>query len=296
MSCVNPVRIQSPLLSHKNKFIYVPCGKCAWCRKDKRNEWYLRFKLEMENNQFTKFVTLTYSDDQLPFYLDEETGEFGYRADKSDVQKFIKRMRKAGYQFKYFIVSEYAPKTRRPHYHGLFFSDDNIKDEVVRKHWQKGVTDTQDAEEGCLKYVTKYILKGNDRDGNFKLQSTRPAIGSNYINSKNAKHTYRKNEDDGIYQFSLPMNGTIYPMPRYFRKKFKQFFDELDFEQNQVKLLTAMEERPKQYYLEKKFQKSYSNEKLTSTLEYQQKLDESIKHKYFLDNKEQLNINNKSKI
>ena len=291
MSCRNPIQIKSPT---GNGYIYCPCGKCAWCRKDKRDEWYLRFKVESQHNEFTKFVTLTYTDEQLPFFLDDETGEYGYRADKTHIQKFIKRLRKAGHKFKYFIVSEYAPKTRRPHYHGIFFSDENLTDEVIRKHWDKGVTDTQDADDGALKYVTKYILKGSDRDGNFKLQSTRPAIGSDYVTEFNAKHSYRENED-GIKQHSFVMNGHIKPMPRYYKKKFKQFFDELEYDMNKVKMIEALEKRDKYYYLEKKFWKKLKNYENIDEVKKQKIFEDTINFNYHRDNKEQYNINSNSK-
>lgn len=289
MACISPIQIQSPL--NNGKYIYVPCGRCSWCRRSKQDEWFLRFKLESSLNDFTKFITLTYSDDNLPFYLDEDTGEYGYRANKRDVQLFIKRLRKKGFQFKYFLVSEYAPVTRRPHYHALFFTNDNITDDDVRSSWCKGVTDTQEANDGCLKYVTKYILKGNDRDGNFKLQSTRPAIGSGYIKKAFAEQCYRENED-GCKSFVMPLNGKFHKMPRYFQKKFGQFFDELDFEMNKVKILNNMEQRGKYYYLEKIYNKNEDNTK--SELENTQHFLSSIRYKYNEDTKKQFDINNKT--
>lgn len=291
MACINPINIRSPLGSEDlRRSIYVPCGKCAWCLKQKRDEWYIRFKMEQQDNEFTKFITLTYSDDNLPFYLDEETGEYGYRANKKDIQKFIKRMRKAGYKFKYFLVSEYAPKTRRPHYHALFFTNDNITDEDVRKSWQKGVTDTQEADDGALKYVTKYILKGSDRDGNFKLQSTRPAIGSGYIKKAIAEQCYRETED-GTKTFTFPINGNLHKMPRYFVKKFAQFFDEDEFKFNKIKIIKNMEQRGKHYYLEKIYNKHDDNTK--TELENTQHFLSSIRNKYNRDVKTQVEINNK---
>lgn len=294
MACRSPVNIQSPL--NNGKYIYVPCGRCAWCRRDKRNEWKLRFQVEQRDNLFTQFVTLTYSDDNLPVHIDDETGEFNYVASKEDVQKFVKRLRKAGYKFKYFIVSELAPKSKRPHYHGLFFSNDYISSEEYTEKWKKGITDVQPAGEGSLAYVTKYILKGNDRENNFMLCSKKPAIGAGYVKYSNAKHTYRKGED-GIYQFSMPVvGGQLMPMPRYYKKKFKQFFDELEFDMNKVKLITEMEKRDKYYYLEKKFNDKKIMKDENEKSDKYVKFLEHIQVNYNRDVNKQIEINKKSKI
>ena len=285
MSCVSPVNIRSPL--HPDKFIYVPCGRCAWCRRDKRNEWCLRFEIEQKDNLFTDFITLTYDDENIPYYIDDIDGVFEMRASKEDVQKFVKRLRKKGYKFKYFIVSELGPKNKRPHYHGVFFSDKKITGEDIQSTWNKGFTSSYPATSGAMRYVTKYILKGSDRDNNFMLCSKRPAIGASYVKESNALHTYRKT-DDGIYQFSMPVvGGQTMPMPRYYKKKFKQFFDELDYDMNQVKLLSQMEERPKQYYLEKKYMKG------GVTNDDQLEFNQIIKDNYLRDYKKQVEINNK---
>lgn len=289
MACINPVHIKSP--HRKDKYIYVACGRCAWCQRDKRNEWYLRFKLEQRDCLFTKFVTLTYSNENLPFYLDEDSGEFGYRARKEDVQKFIKRMRKAGHKFKYFLVSEYAPVTRRPHYHALFFTNEDISDDEVRDSWQLGVTDTQEADEGSLMYVTKYLLKGNERDGNFKLQSTRPAIGAGYVKRLNALQTYVKDDESGLFKFQLPIDGQLLPMPRYYRKKFKQFFDKDEFESNVSQTLIRMEKQDKFDYLEKKYQKL--DDVNDDVLSKYRRFESSLRNRYCRDYKKQLDINNK---
>lgn len=288
MACISPVNIKSPL--NNGKYIYVPCGKCAWCRKAKRNEWCLRFELESKDNMFVDFVTLTYNEANVPIHIDEEDGVVEMRASQSDVQKFVKRLRKAGYKFKYFIVSELGPKEKRPHYHGLFFSNEKIKADDIQKKWNKGFTSSYPATPGAMRYVTKYILKGNDRTNNFMLCSKRPAIGASYVKYANAHHTYRKT-DEGVYQFSMPVvGGKLCPMPRYYKKKFAQFFDELEFEMNKVKVINQMEERPKQYYLEKKFKKE------GVTNEEQLDFNEIIRSNYQTDVKRQLEINNKTNL
>lgn len=290
MACRNPVCIDSPLGNKKH--IYVPCGRCAWCRRSKRQEWVIRFKLESKENLFTKFITLTYSDENLPVYFDEDTGEYGYRCRVSDVQKFVKRMRKSGLKFKYFIVSEYAPITKRPHLHGLIFSNDDINDDTIRRHWQQGNTDTQNAGEASFSYVAKYILKGSDRDGNFMLCSKNPAIAKGYIKRAVVENYYRR-DDDGIYQFYYTENGKKFPLPRYFKKKLKDFIDPIEFDLNKIKLLHQMEERPKQFYLEKMFSRIRDNP--VNDLLQQKKFEDSITAAYQRDLNQQYKINSKEK-
>ena len=285
MACISPTRIKSPL--NNGKFIYVPCGKCAWCRKAKRNEWCLRFEVEQRENMFTDFITLTYDEQHVPYYIDEEDGVFEMRASKADVQKFIKRLRKQGYKFKYFIVSELGPKEGRPHYHGIFFSNEKIKESDIQEKWNKGFTSSYPASPGAMRYVTKYILKGNDRNNNFMLCSKRPAIGASYVKYQTAIDTYRKT-DDGVYAFSMPVvGGKLCPMPRNYKKKMKTFIDEVDFEINQIRLLHMMEERPKQYYLEKKYKEG------GITNEQQIEFNNLIENNYLKDLKQQYKINKK---
>lgn len=288
MACISPVQIKSP--RNNDKYIYVPCGRCAWCRKAKRNEWCLRFEIESKDCLFTDFVTLTYNEDNVPYYINEEDGVFEMRASQSDVQKFVKRLRKAGHKFKYFIVSELGPKNKRPHYHGIFFSNEKISEDDIQKKWNKGFTSSYPATPGAMRYVTKYILKGNERTNNFMLCSKRPAIGASYVKYANAHHTYRKTED-GVYQFSMPVvGGKLCPMPRYYKKKFAQFFDELEFEMNNVKVISQMEERPKQYYLEQKFKEG------GITNADQEEFNRIIQANYTRDYRKQIDINNKDNI
>lgn len=255
----------------------------------------MRFEVEQRDNLYTDFVTLTYDDNNIPFYIDEDDGVFEMRARQEDVQKFVKRLRKSGYKFKYFIVSELGPKNQRPHYHGLFFSNEKIPPDVIQKKWSKGFTSSYPASPGALRYCTKYILKGNKRDGNFMLCSKRPAIGSSYVKYQTAHDTYRQT-DYGVYQFSMPLvGGKLAPMPRYYKKKFAQFFDELEYEMNKVKVINLMEERPKQYYLEQRYKKK-GGLKDESDLKDVQDFNRTIETNYLRDYKKQNQINSKDNI
>ena len=70
-------------------------------------------------HQVSCMLNLTYNDDWLP-----EHGQLF----KEDLQRFFKRLRKAGFKFRYVASGEYGDRTKRPHFHialfGVDFSDD----------------------------------------------------------------------------------------------------------------------------------------------------------------------------
>jgi len=111
-------------------------------------------------------LNLTYNDDWLP-----EHGQLF----KDDLQRFFKRMRKAGLKFRYVASGEYGDFSRRPHFHialfGVDFSDDRIRfgsaiggdatftSAMVTKLWPKGnhLIGTLNFESAA--YIARYILK-----------------------------------------------------------------------------------------------------------------------------------------
>lgn len=171
--CRYPILIKDDL--HSCEY-YVPCGKCAWCRARLRNEWYFRFKMERKDCTRNRFVTFTYRDEDLPYVIDED-GCIIPSVCGDDVSKMIKKAHNNGMKFRYFLASEYS-KVGRPHYHMLVFGNDKID---WSKFWDKGFVTDVPQNDGSLKYVTKYLLKGsNVPDGavpNFRRMSRRPGIG-----------------------------------------------------------------------------------------------------------------------
>lgn len=59
--CYKPIKI-----SRLGRDYYVPCGKCNGCLLHKANEWSFRVGDEIENNPFSIFFTLTYSNKYVP--------------------------------------------------------------------------------------------------------------------------------------------------------------------------------------------------------------------------------------
>ncbi len=196
--CVNPIALTRELAGRKYTQ-FVPCGKCEECIKDKQNEYVIRTVEEAHKKGNPWFITLTYSEDTVPFlydedesglYIDKESGECfeGYDPDtgeeyyenyrvlrSKDVQDWKKRVKrsieyhtKKRLDFSYLICGEYGPRTHRPHYHGILLG---LTDEQVmefKKDWEDNfgyacfekVPITEIDRVGA--YVAKYICKQHE--------------------------------------------------------------------------------------------------------------------------------------
>lgn len=197
--------------------ITVPCGKCAVCLANLRQEWVFRLKQEYLDSEFAIFVTLTYDDDHLP--LD-------FSVNKKDVQLFHKRLRKhfPSKDLRYYLVSEYGDRTHRPHYHGLYFFKTKYElsslYDVFEKAWSNGFIKFGNVEEGSIVYCTKYCLKHcvvpPGCKPTFRLVSKQDGgLGSRYLTLMSDYHI--TNEQFGF----VSSEGSICRMPKYFRDKLK---------------------------------------------------------------------------
>ena len=111
-------------------------------------------------------LNLTYNDSWLP-----EHGQLF----KDDLQRFFKRLRKAGFKFRYVASGEYGDQTKRPHFHialfGVDFSADRrifgraaggdrtYTSDVVLKVWPKGNHLIGALNFESAAYIARYILK-----------------------------------------------------------------------------------------------------------------------------------------
>jgi len=155
-------------------------------------------RLQIENKHAFNgyFVTLTYADP----YNDDELH-------KEHLQDFIKTIRNlADYKrktaltnippIKYFGVGEYGEQELRPHYHILLF---NVPEKTrskaltfIQKAWDMGFVVIDEINKTTIEYVCKYIFKQRywniKKQKPFRLMSTRPAIGSQYIDTHQDYH------------------------------------------------------------------------------------------------------------
>lgn len=151
-----------------NKIPYqIPCGQCIGCKIDRSQQWAVRIMHESSLHQDNMFVTLTYNEENLPHH--------GHLV-KTDVQKFMKRLRKKfkGVKIRFYQCGEYGETTGRPHYHlcifGLTMPDKKhcrtTKDgnklyssEILEGIWKKGAVQTGDLTFQSAAYVARYCTK-----------------------------------------------------------------------------------------------------------------------------------------
>lgn len=232
--CVRPIAIKS---SKTGKVNLVPCGKCIECRKAFQTEWIFRLSQEMKNVTIPCFVTLTYNDEHV-LYGDTPQGPQTVLL-KSDVQLFLKRLRKHGKEvtkgLKYFAVGEYGTKnTNRAHYHLVLMAPNcpsvAVMDALVKRAWCDhdgnpiGFSYTKFCTKQQVHYVCKYMNKLDRRkhlEPPFRLYSR--GLGLCYLTAAVVKHylsTFDKHCVNGSCTIALP---------RYFRRKLDEISMENPF-------------------------------------------------------------------
>lgn len=218
----------------KEAYIEVPCGKCEACIDRKSNEWASRIYHEWLSSPTSAFLTLTYAEENLTYKeMSFELGSYIEKLnvpqlEKTDVQKFMKRLRRVlGNGVRFFIGGEYGETDGRPHYHlALFHFDVRYNDiiyDIVKEVWKLGNVTYGDMNIQRVMYVAKYIYSSSMVDDDtvknfqkpFILSSRRPGIGYQYFLDREN----RKYHNDTL-DTSIPIDdGKKMPMPRYYRDK-----------------------------------------------------------------------------
>lgn len=255
MQCLHPITLNYG----KEDERVVPCGKCLNCLANKRAEWCIRLRAELQSSDFGLFVTLTNDDDHLHYVdvVNSETGEVAQKQapDKRTIQLFLKRLRKVigNRNMRYFIISEYGDRTQRLHYHGLFFFhgiqlDKKLYD-AFNSCWTNGFVKFGDVTDASIAYCTKYVLKLSafplGINDNIMLCSRNPALGSLALIPQIIEENAPKGN---LAQISL--HGASARLPRLFRDKLGSRFEHYDQDIEEYKLSAqnaALQERAKSF-------------------------------------------------
>lgn len=212
----------------------LPCGSCVGCRLERSRQWAVRIMHEAQLHERNCFVTLSYSDDNLPVNNSLVYEHF---------RDFMKRLRSRYPRSKdngirFFHCGEYSPEKRRPHYHAIIFNFD-FDDRVFYKKsksgfdidtsdkcddiWSLGHCFIGDVSFGSAAYVARYIVDKVSGDAavqhycdketgevikpEYTTMSRRPGIG---------KKWFEKFGSDVYPSDNVIVNGLRARPPRYY--------------------------------------------------------------------------------
>lgn len=234
MQCTRPIWINVRLPKNGKSFLQsveVPCGKCMACRIALAREWSLRLLHESYFSDHSLFVTLTYSDPNLPAHASLV---------KKDLQDFFKRLRKWIHDYvpgnpkvKYYACGEYGSNTNRPHYHFILFGlSESFLDVVImsghkyslvlERLWTAGYNTLGTVTYDSCRYVADYVQKKYSgplaeevytstlRQVPFRLSSL--GLGLKYAEA---------NREQLARDLAVRHDGQEYTVPRYYRKKLE---------------------------------------------------------------------------
>lgn len=247
-------------LMYNPKVMLIPCGQCIGCRIRQRKDWTTRIELEARDYPKDQvwFITLTYDDDHVPGMI-VKTGEImrkvqytwkpGEKRPDSvqillyeDIQKFLKRLRKAYRgKLRYFVAGEYGEQTARPHYHMILYGwKPTDLENLYKIHhngyynskwladlWGMGQIQIAQAVPETYRYVAGYVTKkmyeidGKKANAYYELGQTKPfacmslkpGLGDRYY-QEHKTEIWRQ----GYIQCS---NGKQAQIPRYYEKQME---------------------------------------------------------------------------
>lgn len=206
--------------------------------------------LEAAQYQNNAFVTLTYSDDFLPYV---PTSEFP-SLQPVDLQLFMKRLRKAVEpdKIRFYAVGEYGDQSFRPHYHLALFNFETCRRGVtyggvggrreswrdccercrlIGEQWGKGGVYLGSLETSSAQYLAGYVTKkmtvSHDprllgRFPEFARMSLRPGIGADAMHEvAHSLLSFNLEQSQADVPVSLRHGKRLLPLGRYLRRKLR---------------------------------------------------------------------------
>lgn len=166
---------QSPYKLPDRPDVQVPCLKCDWCRTNRVNDFVGRALAEQRLSSRTLALTLTYAGGEASAAILRYT----------DIQRFLKRLRKAGYSVRYICAGEFGAQKGRAHWHMILFfqgisPEVAIEARVNWEFWPHGFSYFQEANMKGFRYVLKYALKDETSVRPLAL-SKKPPLGHDFF-------------------------------------------------------------------------------------------------------------------
>lgn len=209
------------------------CTQCLPCRINRRRIWTHRIILEAKEHVNNAFITLTYSDDNLP-----RDGSVCSVV----LQKYLKRLRKAYSPgtFRFYACGEYGEELLRPHYHAALFGFPSCINgqtqynqrgfccevcHMVSDAWGLGHiyvgSLTAESSAYIAGYVTKkYVLPPDGLRPPFSRMSNRPGIGAGVMDDV-ASALLMEDYKGPDVPTSLIHGGKSLPLGRYLTRRLR---------------------------------------------------------------------------
>lgn len=203
---------EAPILIPVNGFtVPTPCHKCMQCRDRKVTDYVGRNIAESKTALASHAMTLTYGRDEHGESLHERSQILTY----TDVQKFIKLLRRHGYPVRYFITGEYGSKWGRSHWHVILYWQKKVPPGIVLDDpfymfarlnadgsqavddkgkpaffWPHGFAHVKEPSAHNVMYNCKYIQKdmGDDLRQGHLAMSKKPPIGYHWFRMHAGKY------------------------------------------------------------------------------------------------------------
>lgn len=198
--------------------VEVACHECWQCIATAVHQWVGRNIAESKSAKAAHYVTLTYGRDN-----DPESPTFGQEDHPrakvltySDVQKWLKRLRKAGFPCRYFVTGEYGGEKGRCHWHVLLYWSDKVPGHKLSERmwddfWQHGHQWWETMHPDHVRYACKYILKEphgeDDQQRVLPRMSKKPALGTQFFLNRAERHVEQE----------LPPRDLFYSWPEVTR-------------------------------------------------------------------------------
>lgn len=184
--CLTPLTIGNPtrrfVRGLSKPLLTVPCGHCKECVERQQDDWFIRSVYEskrvLSKGGAVWFPTLTYNQENLPYWYDEDH-DFSCPCFNTDhIISFRNKLRvylkREGYDcsgvntIRYMICCEYGSKKGRSHLHCLLYVPFSIPNrtmyKVLKKSWRYGFVmwskkgmkaNGLQASQYCMKYISK---------------------------------------------------------------------------------------------------------------------------------------------
>lgn len=174
--CIAPRRLKSG--------VRTACHECWQCREHAVLDWVGRNIAESKTATASSVVTLTYGRNEANDVHHERSVILTY----SDVQKYLKLLRRHGYPVRYFVTGENGSKKGRAHWHIILYWQEAVPEHVLdrnfmEEHWPHGWSYWTKHRPHSAKYNCKYVLKDwtDTQSQSHLAMSKKPPLGFEFF-------------------------------------------------------------------------------------------------------------------